>query len=99
MLRVVVYYLCSLGTLNKDQLVDLLVVGKPARKVNKVFSFLPTAWQNLLYVPEMDAQYLTFPSHTNNIILAPPPGDNKQFCDVYPSQWTTVHKVTDIHYQ
>jgi len=43
MLRVVVYYLCSLGTLNKDWLVDLLIVGKPVRKVNKVFSFLPTA--------------------------------------------------------
>jgi len=39
-----------------------------------------------------------FPSHNNDIIPAPP-GDNKQFCDVYPSQWTTVPKVTDIHYQ
>jgi len=44
-LNVVVYYLCSLGSLNKDRLVDLLVVGKPAR-VNKVFSFHPTARQH-----------------------------------------------------
>ena len=40
-LRLVVYYLCSLGSLNKDRLVYLRVVGKPVKKVNKVFSFHP----------------------------------------------------------
>jgi len=35
----VVYYLCSLGSVNKNRLVDPLVVGRLARKENKVFSF------------------------------------------------------------
>ena len=31
-LRVLVYYICSLGSVNKNRLVDLFVVGRPARK-------------------------------------------------------------------
>ena len=49
-LEVVVYHLCSLGSLDKDRLVDLLVVGISAGKVNKVFSFDHTARQHILFI-------------------------------------------------
>jgi len=39
-LNVVVYHLCSLGSLQKDRLVDCGVVGGPVKKENNVVFFI-----------------------------------------------------------